>query len=544
LSPLSWLSISLASSHAIDVWCVLTSDYASLQPGRATLTKPDRVQEGCELLEREAWLDLARKLDWNFSYVQPEEVYPLEVSGRPWLPSDRWRDWDEPYRTSYGEYVEAQARKQQAIYAVRDNLAGSEQRAIDRGFSSALKLHAATFTLAEFAAVIGNLRAARFGRDSAWRTMATFGALDELRHTQLPLSLLHDYVRADPQFDWTHRFYHSNNWVAIAARHLVDELMVYADPIELAVATNFVFETGFTNLQFMGLTQLTERMNMPLFRALLSSIQTDEARHAQIGSPVLAIIAAEDPAYAQRLLDKWFWRCFSLFAIVTGFAMDYLTPLAQRETSFKEFVGEWVLDQYLESIEAMGLQRPWYWEQFLTALDHYHHMVYVSAYTYRATTWFDFVMPGPDERAWLAEKYPASWPALAPVWARVEKRWAESDKGVDLQVHGSAIVGFCSLCQLVLCHGTPARNSAHAHSIDGESYMFCSEPCRVIFEQEKARYVGHHDLVKRVLHGDAPGNLMAMLTGYFGLTFETWGKDASGGDYPWLKRAPKPGAAP
>jgi hypothetical protein len=51
-------------------------------------------------------------------------------------------------------------------------------------------------------------------------------------------------------------------------------------------------------------------------------------------------------------------------------------------------------------------------------------------------------------------------------------------------------------------------------------------------------------LVKRVLCGDAPGNLMAMLTEYFGLDYDGWGKDAHGGDYPWLKRPAKPGSTP
>ena len=35
---------------------------------------------------------------------------------------------------------------------------------------------------------------------------------------------MHELVKHDAQFDWTHRFYHSNDWVAVAARHLVDEL--------------------------------------------------------------------------------------------------------------------------------------------------------------------------------------------------------------------------------------------------------------------------------------------------------------------------------
>ena len=72
---------------------------------------------------------------------------------------------------------------------------------LDPQWLAALKLHAATLSLAEFAAVIGNLRAARFGRDSAGRTAALFGALDEVRHTQIPLLLMHELVRWDRQFD-------------------------------------------------------------------------------------------------------------------------------------------------------------------------------------------------------------------------------------------------------------------------------------------------------------------------------------------------------
>ncbi|HKU39019.1 MAG TPA: hypothetical protein VJR89_12750 [Polyangiales bacterium] len=489
------------------------------------------------MLPRDAWLDLARKLDWDFSYVKAEEVFPPAVSGAPWLAPESWQHWDEPYRTSFGEYVDGQAHKQAAIQAVFDCLGSPERLTrLDRGWQSALKLHAATFALAEFAATIGNLRAARFGRDSAWRIMATFGALDELRHAQAPLALLHDAVQRDPQYDWTHRFYHSNNWIAIAARHLVDELLLWSNPIEFAIGTNFVFETGLTNLQFMGLTSAAERMDDTLWRALLASIQTDEARHAQIGGPVLETVAARDPAYAQAMLDKWFWRSWPLFAVVTGFTMDYLVPLEKRSGSFKEFVSEWVLDQFFGELERFGLQRPWYFDRFESVLDNYHHMVYASAYTYRATTWFDFVMPGPAERAWLREKYPASWPAFEPVWQRIEAQWAKSDPGIDFAVHGAAIVGFCNLCQMVLCHGTPARNEANTLLHEGQKYIFCSEPCRRIFLSEPHRYVAHKDLVKRVLAGEAPGNLMAMLVDYFGLDFDSWGKDAARGDYAWLAR--------
>jgi toluene monooxygenase system protein A len=493
------------------------------------------------MLKREQWLDLARKLDWDYSYVREEEVFPDMPSGRPFLPHSEWAGWDEPFRITYSDYVRNQHEKDLALAAVRDAVGKVEdfQRLPD-SWVNALKLHAAALPLAEFAAVVGNLRGARFGRDSAWRSTSLFGALDEFRHTQIPLLLMHDLVRMDGQFDWTHTFYHSNNWVAIAARHLMDELLLASNAIEFAVATHFVLETGFTNLQFVALSAAAHSVGDKMFEKMVQSIQSDEARHAQIGHPVLAALAKHDRAYAQYLLDKWFWRCWLLFAVVTGFSMDYFTPLANRTQSFKEFMEEWILDQYLSSLREVGLKKPWYWETFLAALDSYHHMVYASAYTYRSTVWFDFVVPGPDERAWLRSKYPSSWPALDAVWEQITRRWREADPGNDFAVHGTAIVTFCDLCQLVLCNGTPRRNTATTLERDGRKYIFCSEPCRWIFEREPERYAAHKDVVKRVLAGEAPANLVAMVRGYFGLSHETWGKDARGGVYPWLTRPEKP----
>jgi toluene monooxygenase system protein A len=493
------------------------------------------------MLKRSQWLDAARKLDWEFSYVSEKEVFPEVPSGEPWLAHEHWQEWDEPFRTSFAEYVETQAKKDASLRAVQEVVGGADDLfKLPLSWINALKLHAATLPLAEFAAVIGNLRGARFGRDSAWRTTSTLGALDEMRHAQIPLALMHDLVRRSEQFDWTHRFYHTDNWVAIAARHLMDELLLASNAIEFAVATHFVFETGFTNLQFVALSSLAHEVGDRMFEKMVNSIQSDEARHAQIGHPVLATVLEHDRAYAQRLLDKWFWRSWLLFAVVTGFSMDYLTPVEHRSRSFKEFMQEWVLDQYVRSIEEMGLEKPWYWDTFLASLDNYHHMIYASAYTYRASVWFDFVVPGPKEREWLRSKYPESWPPFDDIWQNVTERWEASDVGNEFAVHGTAIVAFCDLCQLVLCGGSPQYNTAETLLYDGRKYVFCSKPCRWIFEKEPERYAAHKDVVKRVLAGEAPANLIALLVRYFGLTHETWGKDVVGGDYPWMNRRKGP----
>src|SRR2546423_1863166 len=222
------------------------------------------------MLQRDEWLDLARKADWEDSYVSAEEVVPPDIAGRPWLTHAEWRGWDEPYRSSYSDYVTTQHEKDRSVHAVREAVGRLEDFSkLDKVWLNALKFHSATLPLAEFAAVVGNLRAARFGRDSAWRTTAALGALDELRHTQIPLAVMHGLVPFDGQLDWTHRFYHSEKWVAIAARHMMVEMLLGADPIEFAVGTNFVFETGFTNVQFMGLSSLAHEVGDRLVETLL-----------------------------------------------------------------------------------------------------------------------------------------------------------------------------------------------------------------------------------------------------------------------------------
>ncbi|HYQ17271.1 MAG TPA: hypothetical protein VEQ58_15975 [Polyangiaceae bacterium] len=484
---------------------------------------------------RDEWTELARKLDWSFSYVDERAVFPESLAGAPWLAASEWRGWDEPFRSTFAEYVCTQQKKEVAFQAIAEALAHADDLArLDAGWLSVVKLHMATLPLAEFAATVGNLRCARFGRDSAWRMTSLLGALDELRHTQLPLRTMHELVRWDQQFDWTHRLLHTDDWVAIAARHLLDELLLGSDAIEFAIGTHFVFETGFTNLQFVGLTSMAKAAGDKLFEQMLQSIQTDEARHAQIGRPVLEMLVSRDKPRAQRLVDKWFWRSFRFFAIVTGFAMDYLTPLSARRGSFREFVEEWVVDQFQSSLAELGLERPKYWQAFLDALPIYHHMLYASAYTYRASTWFDFVLPGPEERAWLDSKYPETWPELAPIWQNISERWRVSGPGVEWYTHGTTPIAFCNLCQLPLCGGTPRRNSAVFLTTAGRRRVFCSEPCRELFEAEPERYAAQQGVVERILAGEAPANLLELLR-HFGLSDACWGRDVRSGDYEFLR---------
>ena len=347
-------------------------------------------------LRRDDWLDLARKVDWTYTYADERELFPPEMSGEPWLPHrPAWADWSESYRTTYREYVRNQASKDLGVRAVRDALNKPRvNQALDPGWLQLVKFHHGIFAEAEYAAVPAELRMARFGRDSAWRIMATFGALDEVRHGQIPLLLGHDLLDVDANFDWTHKAFHTNNWLVIAARHYFDDSFVAADAIEMAVQLNFVLETGFTNLQFMALAAMADQADHHLFEKALLSIQTDEARHAQIGHPVLrTLINNGGKDYAQYLVDKAWWRSWRAFIATSGTAMDYLTPLAARTKSFKEFVHEWLIEQFVRNLEEFDLGLPWFWPLFVDEVDYAHHSLQLLLYSYRTLLWFDEPSP-------------------------------------------------------------------------------------------------------------------------------------------------------
>src|SRR5258706_15082282 len=105
------------------------------------------------VLRRDEWIDLARKLDWTYSYVDEHAVFPDAVSGRPWLPHAAWQQFREPYRTTYAEYVTTQHSKDTAVHAVRAAVGKVEDfQRLDPCWLPALKLPAAPLPPPRFAA--------------------------------------------------------------------------------------------------------------------------------------------------------------------------------------------------------------------------------------------------------------------------------------------------------------------------------------------------------------------------------------------------------
>jgi len=487
------------------------------------------------LLNRDDWYDTSRDLDWELSYVDPEVAFPREWSGIGAQPKSAWggNAWDEPFRVSFHDYMRMQHEKELGVKAVSDAVGRADiYSKLDPAYVAASHLHMATVTMVEQIAVSQQSKYCRFAPSPRWRNLGVFGMLDETRHTQLNLRMSHELLKRDERFDWAQKGFHTNEWGVLAVRNFVDDVMLNGDCVQSALDVSMTFEHGFTNLQFIALAADAMRAGDINWSNVLSSTQTDEARHAQLGFPTLAIMMEQDPVRAQTLVDVAFWRLTRLFQTLTGPAMDYYTPLEDRKMSFKEFVLEWIVDHHLRILDDYGLKKPWYWDYFMFSLDNGHHAMHLGTWSWRPTLfWKPNAGVSKDERAWLNEKY--------PTW---DDDWGVLWDEIIYQVNNDCIENTLPATLPALCNLTqiPLGSSGNRHTLaehslvrNGRIYHFESEVSKWCFEQFADRYEGHENVVDRFIGGKIqPASLAGALL-WMGLTPEVMGDDVY--QYRWAK---------
>lgn len=484
-------------------------------------------------LSQQDYYDLARATSWTPKYVAEDELFPEAMSGSRGIPMEQWETFDEPYKVVYSDYVATQREKDSGAYSVKAALerANFVDKA-DPGWVSILQAHYGAIAVPEYAAATGEARMARFSKAPGNRNMATFGMMDETRHGQIQLYFPHEHTRRSRQWDWAHKAMHTNEWAAIAARHFFDDMMLTRDAISVAIMLTFAFETGFTNMQFLGLAADAAEAGDHTFASLISSIQTDEARHAQQGGPVLKILIENGKkADAQKMIDVAFWRSWKLFSVLTGPMMDYYTPLEHRKQSFKEFMQEWIIGQFERQIQDLGLDTPWYWDEFVRSLDSTHHGMHMGVWYWRPTVWWNPAAgASPECRDWLEEKYPGWNATFGRCWDVI------TDNIVNgrMELTGPATLPMiCNMSNIPIV-GVPGdkwdvRDYPLVH--EGRLYHFGSEPDRWCFQQDPDRYKGHMSFIDRFLAGQVqPPDLVGGLK-YMGLGPGECGDDAHG--YAW-----------
>lgn len=487
-------------------------------------------------LDRSEYYDLTRDMNWKLSYVTEEEAFPETQVAKCNIPLENWWGWDEPFKLSYREYVYNQSDKEASTYSIKSAIGRSKLfDDLDNGWKTTLTLHYGAVAFGEWLASIGEARMARFGLAASWRNTATFGCLDEQRHGQIQVYFPHGLIDKHPQFDFAHKAYHTENWAAIASKSQFDDMVVANDATSTALQMPFTFETGFTNLQFLGMATDALSVGDVEFGSLISSIQTDESRHAQIGEPTLRIMMENgQKEEAQKMVDLMWWRSWRLFAILTGLSMDYYTPLEHRTMSFKEFMEEWIMKQFLDMFTDFGMKKPWYWDIFLDELEWFHHGQQLGVWFWRNAVWWNpDAGVSPEEREWLEEKYPGWNANHGKKWDVITKN---AQEGKTEKLGPQTLPMICNTCHLPIVRPSdPQKNHIHPYvsEVDGRKYSFCSEPCKWIFDTQPGRYDSFESIVDRMVGGQIQPPTPAGAISYMGLTQKTMGQDAD--NFAWAK---------
>jgi toluene monooxygenase system protein A len=199
-------------------------------------------------------------------------------------------------------------------------------------------------------------------------------------------------------------------------------------------------------------------------------------------------------------------------------------------------MNEMVVKQFMDQFRDFGLELPWYWDDhFLKELDWYHHALHLGVWTWRQTAWWNpDAGVSPEERAWLEEKYPGWNDTFGKQWDVITENIRDGKPELTLPETFPMV---CNMCQIPLVNpagflfGKLDSPEPLIVDLDGRRLLFCSEPCKWVYEQNPERFAGQLTIIDRFLSGVIQPATVDGALAYMGLSPEEQGQDAT--NYAW-----------
>jgi toluene monooxygenase system protein A len=199
---------------------------------------------------------------------------------------------------------------------------------------------------------------------------------------------------------------------------------------------------------------------------------------------------------------------------------------------------EWIVKQFLDQFRDFGMEKPWYWDQFIDELSWYHHAIHLGLWYWRPTLWWNpDAGVAPEERDWLETKYPGWNATFGKYWDTISENVR---KGKREMTYPETFPVTCNLCQIPIATAA-GYMAGHLQSPaplmldhNGRRYVFCSQPCKWIFEENIERFAGHQSIVDRLLTGQILPPTIPGALAYMGLSPAECGDDAT--NYAWATK--------
>ncbi|HBI04115.1 MAG TPA: phenol 2-monooxygenase [Paenibacillaceae bacterium] len=429
---------------------------------------------------------LTRDLDWEPSYVPFEEMYPyVSFEG---IKIHNWDRWEDPFRVTVENYVRIQAEKERKFHAIRENIdmMQSQLDLTDARWLEAMKLFAGVAFNGEYNAHRLFQYVSRHVPIPAIRFAAFTQSVDELRHVQNEVLLFNNYNKYFQGFHSWKKVSH-RHWLMSVIKSFFEDAMT-AGPFEGLAAIAFGFEVAFTNILFVTMGSTAMANNDLCYTAVGFTNQSDESRHMTLGMMAIRAMLEEDPDNApivQKWLDKWFWRSYRAFTAI-AYILDYVAPkkVVSWKEAFEMYIEDQVLNGLFKDLEMFGIRKPLYYEQAIIEKDRISHQAALILHRVSHVAFFHTFAPTAEDQVWLEEKYGDTW---RDVWA---KKWEQqTDPNYERNYPGLPML--CQTCQYPMVFAEPEdiHKTAYRHSeYEGETYHFCSDGCKTIFDDEPDKY--------------------------------------------------------
>ncbi|ADG05700.1 YHS domain-containing protein [Kyrpidia tusciae] len=476
---------------------------------------------------------LTRDLMWDPKDVDFKQIYPLvEAEGIRIKDPKRWED---PFRMTFNQYVKIQAEKEHLHHAIRSAFEANHghARIVDSRWFEGVKAFAVAVQPAEYSA---HRLMAYIGRNIPIEAIrfATFNqAVDELRHAQIEIK---HYAHMSKYYDGLHAYAKTNEnlWFNTVPKSFFDDALT-SGPFEALIAIAFSFEYVFTNILFLPFAASAAAVGDEHFASVGKSVQSDESRHMALGMAALKMLLEEDDRnipIVQRWLDKWYWRCYRIFSVISTLVDYYPRVRAiSWKKAFEMYVEDQVLNGLFKDLYKYGIRPPRNFEDTIKEKEHYSHATMRILDHYKHANYFRGFRLQPDDYEWLSNEYPNTF----------ERYYAPFFRKMDDHVMAVAAPGLpavCAVCQ-VPCEfpdpDHPDRMWTQYAEYNGKTHMFCSPGCRDIFLEEPEKYMQWWWPAESYLSGEFGPTLSDMFE-YFGFTPEEANEHYSSRDYHrWIR---------
>ncbi|MCW2953139.1 MAG: Methane monooxygenase component alpha chain [Conexibacter sp.] len=430
-----------------------------------------------------------RELGWTPTYFESEPRYPTRYK----IPRTTGRD---PMRQIMGDYLNMQLEKDDRVFGGLDAgvRAGLPNTAPLR-FHEAIKPFVTNIAGGEAGALRCMSLLIDAIPDNELRNAYYVQMLDEQRHTGLMMALYRWYTKhlSEP-VGWNagHRAT-GRSFVNMGGFNIFGQFMT-GDPIQAAVCTQVVIETGFTNTIAVALPDVAARNGDFAMPTMMNSIQSDEARHINNGYATLLYLLQE-PENIPRLeqdITQMYWVSHCNVDTGVGVLCEYATKDRSEEESWLEKFDRWMMEDYYRSYVSnlsklgINISEDIFKRARQRIVDGQCHAAAIGAYSYWPFQWFK--QDALDERdfEWFENKYPGWYARWGRFWEELRHaKYPDERKivgGLALEEAGA----LCWTCQNGCYHKEDRRHRV----VDDYTRFYCSPECKWIDETNPGRYIG------------------------------------------------------